>query len=235
MTYRVHAYLLASTIFVSFLFGGSLQAEVTFTVSDDVPNGPTRVLSTNLGSVSAPAGLATMTYIVSNLDFTSVGGSASETVAYDITYSQTGGSAVQFNSFGNISVRGGADNNQVEPGETLTATLSLNNALTTFNTSLISLAFTEARIGGYDPFDESFDLTTSNGTTTVPIGGANVVPINPPSSFLTLATIDNPAKSNDAMNLSGFDVEVTVSIPETSALGHVGLGLFALFLLRCRR
>lgn len=246
MKNKTNSRLLTGALLASFMLAGSLQAQVIFTVSDNVPDGDsgsgTRSLSTSLGTVTAPPAIATTTYTISNLDFTSIGGTASETVAFDIAYSQTGGTGVQFNGFGNISVTGNGDNNQVEPDngvlgrtdETLTATLSLNAGLTTYNNSLISLGFTESRLGGFDS-DETYELITSNGTTTVPEGGSNVVPISPSSNFFTLAPIDTD-KGNDAMNLSGFDVQITaVAVPEPSAALLMGFALMGLLIRRRSR
>jgi hypothetical protein len=148
------------------MMAGTTHASISFTVSDQTPDGDngsgTRTLSTSLGSVSAPPAIPTITYTVSGLDLTTIGGGASESIAFDITYSQTGGTGVQFNGFGNVSVTGGDDDNQVDLGEALTATLSINNSLTTFSGD-IAIGITEILAGGATS-DETWNVIHDGGT-----------------------------------------------------------------------
>jgi hypothetical protein len=68
---------------------------------------------------------------------------------FDIDFSQTGGTGVGFNGFGNIYVTGG-NANQISPGDALTASVSLTS--TTFdggNLSNLSIGFTSVNMGGY--------------------------------------------------------------------------------------
>lgn len=199
--------------------GASAPAAVIFEVSDDRPGELVATQpSTTLGSVTSTSSVPNTTFTVTGLDLTSVGGSASETIAFDIAYTQTGGSAVQINGFGNISVTGG-DNNQIDPGEALTATVSLNGALTTFG-GTINLGLTSIQIGGRD-FDEQFSITHQGGTINTPEEVLKSYGFSS-SSFVTLATVDTD-KPNDLGNMEGYTVEIIV-VPEPASLALLSLG-----------
>lgn len=206
------------------VLASAANAAVIVTVSDTTPNGDngtgTRALSTTLGTVSAPPAIPTTTYTVTGLDLTSVGGGASETIAFDITYSQTGGTGVQFNGFGNIAVTGG-DNNQVDNLETITATVSLNGA-TTF-TGGVSLGFIEFTTGGTSNpgTDEFWDIITASGTQSFQSPG-NITSTFSPSSFVTLDPVAGDNR-NGTFNVQGFVVEIT-AVPEPASLALLGLG-----------
>jgi hypothetical protein len=212
----------------------SAQAQVVITVTDEIPDGAngsgTRSLTTTDGNVSAPATLPTLTYTVTNLDLTSVGGAASETIVFDIDFSQTGGTGVGFNGFGNIYVTGG-NANQISPGDALTASVSLTS--TTFdggNLSNLSIGFTSVNMGGYSNLDVA-SVTHDGGTIDKDYStDTNRFANFAVSDAFTLATISSP----DGVNLQGFDVEIT-AIPEPSSLALLGLGLLGLFGLRHRR
>ncbi|MCH7226876.1 PEP-CTERM sorting domain-containing protein [Haloferula sp. A504] len=217
------------------LFSGSLHAAVTFTVTESVPDGAngsgTRALSTTLGDISAPANLLTTTYTISNLDLTSVGGTLTDTIAFDITYSQTGGTGVQFNGFGNVSVRGDSgDDNQIDVGETLTAAVSLNAGLTTFG-GVIGLGLVNADVGGLGPSEEWNVI--HDGGTIGRTGIAERLTSFASSSFVTIQPVQSNT-GNDAMNLQGFDVVINAAVPEPSSLALVS-GFVGLSLLRRRR
>lgn len=234
--------LLAGAALAAGLCASPVAAEVIFTVSDQTPAGDngaaggpgTRTLSSSLGDVStgtltpSAAIVAPITYTITGLDLTSVGGGASETIAFNITYSQSGGTGVQFNSFGNVSVTGG-DDTQISVGETLTATLSLN-AATTF-TGSVSLGFIELIPGGLTATGgtpvETFDVIHAGGTfegtsTSTPSRTA----IFDPSPYVTLEP------TFGAMNLQKLSVQIQ-AVPEPGSLALLGLG--GLLIARRRR
>ena len=228
-THRLHAFLFGSAILASLAIGGSLQAATILTVTDTRP-GETAVTvaSTTAGSVSVSGTkVPTSTYTVSGLDLTSFGGGAGETLVFNVTYSQTGGTGVQVNGFGNISVTGG-DNNQVDGAEVLTATVSLISGSSTYTGDYadLSIGFIRTFTGGVDSVAaESWDIITASGTQSF-TGPGNTTANFAPSSFVSL----DPDGST--VNLQEFDVQISyIPEPSTALLG--GLGLLAL--LRRRR
>lgn len=238
-TNKIH-FLSTGVLLASIMLAGSLQAEVTFTVSDKVPNGDngsgTRTLSTSLGSVSADPALPTMTYTVTNLDFTSVGGTASETVAFDITFSHggTGGTGVQFSSWGNISVTGG-DDNVVDNAETVTATVGINTGSTTYAGDLL-IGFTSFSTGDVSvDADEFWNVITRNGTELLQSPGNTTVTFAA-SPFVTLDPVSGNRR-NGTFSAEGFDVQITATstIPEPSAALLGGFVLMGLLIRRRSR
>ena len=223
----------------------SLPAAVSVTVRDITPNGKpdvpasvgTRSLTTTLGSISAPAALPTLTYTLTNLNLTSVGGGLTDQIVFQVSFSQTGGSAVQFNSFGNVSVTGNGGDFFINTGETLTATVSLIS--TTFSGGLgnLSIGFDFVNIGGTGSTTppatpETWDIVHSGGTLSVttssnPFPANNAIPL---SSSFTIQNVTGP--NLQTINLQGYEVEIT-AVPEPASFSLIGVG--ALALLRRRR
>jgi hypothetical protein len=226
----------------SFLFAvasvAMLPAAVTITVSNFAPNGTASGgpgggvgaftlainggAATNISTITYPTatnrGLPVTSYTISDIDLTSVGGTATESFTFTVGYSQTGGTNVQFNGFGNVSVTGG-DNNQVDTSETLTATIGLTGS-SFAEFSLIG--FTEVRGGGVAGADAG-TFTHAGGTANIFAGtpGATVT-----GNTVTLAV------STGAINFEGFRADF-VAVPEPASLSLLSLG--ALGLLRRRR
>lgn len=218
---------------------GSLPAAVTFTVRDITPNGDagtgTRSLTTSIGTVSAPASLPTLTYTVTNLDLTGVGGGLTDEIVFKVDLSQTGGTGIQFNTFGNISVTGGTNGDFfISPGEALTATVSLVS--TTFSGGLANLSanFQLANIGGVSPDvnnPENWNIVHAGGTDARNSNQTNAANNSfPLSSFLTIQDVTGP--NAQTINLQGYEIVVT-AVPEPASSALLGLG--ALALLRRRR
>ncbi|MGB1123663.1 MAG: hypothetical protein ACPG4Q_00530, partial [Phycisphaeraceae bacterium] len=108
------------------------QVAPVISVTDRSPNGGVdRDLSSTLGTVTATPTLPTTTYEV-QLDFSSVGGGV-ETIAFDLDYSRSGGTGLQYNTNGNVGVTGSNNDNYVDDLEQLTVAASLNNAQTTYS------------------------------------------------------------------------------------------------------
>jgi hypothetical protein len=181
--------------------------------------------TTTLGIVASTASVPTTTYTVTGLDLTSVGGGLSETIVFDVDYTQTGGSAAQVNGFGNISVTGG-DNNQIDLGETLTAMVSLNS--TTFG-GVVTLGLVEVGAGGVND-GEMWNVIHDGGTIAESFGGGTTFTSFPLSSFVTLETT-NGTYITDQINFAAFGVEITAenAVPEPASLagGLLGVALIA--------
>jgi PEP-CTERM motif len=217
---------------VSAAFAGSLQAAVTFNVVDIGPAlNSSSPATTTQGLVSSSIAVAPgpVTYTVTGLDFTSIGGSASDQIVFDVSFSATGGS-VAYNNVpnGNVFNSAGSLANQIEPGETLTATFSLVS--TTFAGGLANLSggFTATRIGGAST-GESWNIVHGGGTQagSFALGVSQALPS---SSFWRIQDVAGGA--TPGVNLEGYTVTLT-AVPEPSAALLGGLGLIGL--LRRRR
>jgi hypothetical protein len=223
---------------LSVFFAMSASA-VTIVVDDYRPGHATlSEQSTTLGSVStsAPTTVFPTTYTLTNLDLTSVGGGLTDQIVFSVAYSQTGGTGVQVNGFGNISVTGD-DDNQVGPGESLTATVSLSS--TTFSGGLgeLSIGFTSVEVGGVNTTEGSEETWNilNDGTTVAANGFTDGITYSlASSSFLTLQDVAKvPTTGDPTINLQGFDVTI-VAVPEPSAAALIGLAGLALILRRRR-
>jgi len=216
------------TAMATLMLAGSLQAAVTFTVTDNVPGTSAIDLTTTLGSVSnVPGALPALTYTLTNLDLTSVGGTATNQIVFRINFTKTGGTAVAYNGTGRIAVSGGTDTNQIDPSETLTGTLSLISTDFSGGLTNLSIGFTRINLGGYATNDTNVDIIHDGGTINKDGTGLADVSFDP-SSFVTIDTV----ASADGVNLGAYDIQIT-AIPEPSAALLGGLGLLAL--LRRRR
>ena len=202
---------------------------VTISVVNSVPNGTASggsgsgagALTTTLGSISTNRGLPVTTYSVTNVDLSGVGGGAAESFSFTVSYAQTGGTAVQFTSFGNVSVTGGASDQFVDSTEDLTMSIAL---ITSTFPGLSLTGFTSVRLAG---------ITAGSESVTVSHGGAPVIAVNSGTDYVVSGTSMNfdPVTTTD-FNLQRFSANFE-AIPEPSAMLLGGLGMFAL--LRRRR
>lgn len=214
----------------------SLSASITITVENAIPFGTasggtgsgTGQLSTTVGSIVSDLGMPVTAYTVSDLDFTSIGGTASESFTFAVTYTATTDGAAgtpQFNTFGNVSVTGGANDNFVNPNQTLTASIAL--ASTTFaGLSLDGLTFAQA--GGMAT-GRTGTIEWAGGSHAVSSG--NITATLDPSSGYTSFTL----LVNDPLNVQAFGAQFT-AIPEPSSAALVAaLALGGVVFLRRRR
>ena len=221
-----------SIFLFSLASAATLPAAVTITVANNVPNGtasggtgtapdPGGLLSTSLGTITSNRGLPVTSYTVSGIDLTSVGGTTSESFTFTVGYTQLNGTGVQFNGFGNVSVTGNSDNNNINGTESLTATITLTS--TTFtNLSLVGL--TLARAGGV--------VGVETGTFTWTGGSFNVSSGNTIANSVTGNSFTLTAGSGSAINIEGFGAQF-VAVPEPASTSLLALGTVAL--LRRRR
>jgi len=216
----------------------SLSAQITVSVENRVLNGSASggsgsgagVLSSSNGTIASNTGLPTTTYTVSNLDFTTLGGTASETFEFTVSYAATSDgitpASTQFTGFGNIGVTGGVSNDFVDGTETLTATI----ALTSSSFAGLSLdGFTFARAGGLNA-TRTGDISWATGSFAVSQG--NTIATIDPLDGITAFTVTAPGSQ---INFEGFGAEFT-AVPEPSiATLLAALGAGAFVVVRRRR
>ena len=203
----------------------TLPAAVTITVANFTPNGSasggsgsgTGAISSSSGTMTSNRGMSVTTYTVTGVDLTSLGGSASESFTFTVGYTATTDGSTpgtaQFNGFGNVSVTGGGDNNQVDGTETLTATIAL--ASTSF-TQLSLTGFTRVRAGGVSD-GETGTFTHGSGTANITFAARELAITG---TTVTMA-INNP------MNFEGFQAQF-VAVPEPGSATLLALGAVAL-------
>lgn len=211
----------------------TLPAAVTITVTNNTPNGTASggpgsgagAISSSSGTMTSNRGMPITTYTVTGVNLTSVGGGATESFAYTVTYSATtNGITVgtpQFNGFGNVSVTGN-DSNQVDGAETLTATIALTS--TTFP-DLSLVGFSLARAGGVGA-GEAGTFTWAGGGSHNITTGSGIIATGVTGNFFTLTV------TTGTMNIEGFQAQF-VAVPEPTSASLLTLGAVAL--LRRRR
>jgi len=156
---------------------------------------------------------------VTNLNLTSVGGTATESFNFTVTYSQAGGTGIVYSGFGNVGVVGNTDNN-INPSEVLTTAVSLG---TSSFAGLSLTGFTQARAGGVTGAETG---TFTDGSGSVGVSSGNTIQTISGNSF------DLSAGSASSINLEGYTVEFS-AVPEPASASLLALG--ALALLRRRR
>lgn len=220
-------YQITLTSLLSLATAASLAAQISINVSDFTPNSTSAgILASSEGSVVSDKGMPMTSYTVSNLDFTSLGGGASESFTFSVSYTATtDGSTTgtpQFNGFGNVSVTGG-DNNQVDGAETLTATIALDSS--TF-AGLSLDGFFEVRAGGVGA-GETGTFSYDGGFFGI-TEAAKTAELNPLDGITEVTlSVDNP------MNFEGFRAQFT-AVPEPSTYALIA-GTFTLALIMIRR
>lgn len=233
--------ILAGAAISTIVLAGSLQAAVTFDVTDI---GPARIdtnpPSTTLAGASVTSNAISnlnpfpgpVTYTLTNVDFTSIGGTATEQIDFTVTFSVSSGGVDQLtNGNGFLYNTAGTGPNAIEPGEDLTATLSLTS--TTFSGGLANLSagFTGTSLGGLGPNGETWDIVYDGGTQAGSLALTTGNQVIPSSSFFTINNI-GAATAPAGVSLRGYTVGIN-AVPEPSAALLGVLGLLAL--LRRRR
>ena len=143
---------------------------------------------------------------------------------FDVTIdaTQTGGTGSRLNGFGNWSVSGGANDIHIDPGETMTLTVSVGNyggGLTAGDVQLDG--FTTLRLGGHGNGEDG----------TIQHGGADISMTNNDNYNVTGNAIT--VVSEGTYNIQGYDIQFTVeAVPEPSSTALLGLGGLALILRR---
>jgi hypothetical protein len=219
----------AISLFFALASAGTLSASVTISALVHIPNGqaaggvaPAGVGALNTTpayTITSDRGLPATTYSVSNVDLTSVGGTATESFTYTVTYSQTGGTDLVYTGFGNVGISGGSDLN-INGAEILTVTVALG---TSSFPNLSLTGFTQARAGGFAS-GETGTFTHGGGTTGVAFG--DTIKTISGSSF------DFSVASGSALSLEGYTVGF-LAVPEPASASLLAFGAVAL--LRRRR
>lgn len=226
--FRALPFYLALT---SIALAGSLQAAVTFTIQDAGPSvnaSSPPIFINGAGSVSSSIAAAPgpITYTVSNLDFTSIGGALTEEVVFTVSFAATGGS-VEYNTSGNVHVGPSGATNQIDVGETLTTTVALTSTTFAGGIPNLSIAFSQVQNGAWGDGDSvKLTYSTGNVTLTRPTDTSNTYNFPSVTNFFTQETLAG------GLNLQRYNVIVT-AVPEPSSVLLGGLGLLAL--LRRRR
>lgn len=165
--------------------------------------------SSSLGDLSGGTSTtATQTYTLTNLDFTSIGGTASETINFSVDLSGTSGgsaSTVGYKTWGDAFVGG----SNTEVGEVLTATLGTITSSFTGGTVAFAgftNAFIEALITG-----EEASVGHAGGMLTV-LGTAD----NEANQAIPLSPWVSMAPTVGSMNIGGYDLRLT-AVPEPAS------------------
>lgn len=215
----------------------TLPAALTISVANNVPNGTASgapsgsgvgggIINSTSGTMTSDRGLSVTTYTVTDVNLTSVGGGASESFSFTVSYTATTNgitpSTVNFTSpFGNVAVGG---DNFISGTETLTATITLTSS----SFPDLSLAgFTTTRIGNLTTTGESGTLTHGGGTTSFANGSPNVIVYPVSGNFVTYQV-----NGSTTVNFEGFTADF-VAVPEPASTTLLGMGAIAL--LRRRR
>ncbi|BDS07016.1 hypothetical protein NT6N_20560 [Oceaniferula spumae] len=169
-----------------------------------------------------------ITYDLTNVDLTSVGGTANETI--QLTVSLTGTTGVAANPYlpnygGDGAVgRDGGGLIYGSTNDTLTATVALVSS--TFSGVTVD-GFDEVSFGGFIASqNESANIIHEGGTTLASSPSGNTYTL-PPSSFMTIDAISG------AFNLVAYEIQLT-AVPEPSSTALLGLGGLALIMRRRR-
>jgi hypothetical protein len=230
--------LMLKALLLSLATAASLNAQIIINVTDNVPNGTASggtgsgggLLTTSSGNISSAIGLPVMTYTVSNLDLTSVGGTATESFTFSMTFTATSDGSTpadtEFSGFGNVGVTGGISGAFVDGTETLTGTIALTSS-TFAGLSLDGL--TIARAGGLAA-GRTGAITWSTGNFAVSQGNT-IANINV-NDAITSFTVTAPSSQ---INFEGFSAQFT-AIPEPSTyVLLVGFAVLGLAIVRRRR
>lgn len=206
----------------------SLPAAVSISALVHIPNGTAAggtgsgsgTLSINpTGTIASDNGLPATTYSVTNVDLTAVGGTATESFTFTVTYSQTGGTAVAYSGFGNVGVSGNADIN-INGAEVLTTSVSLDSSSFA---GLSLIGFTQARAGGFASGETG---TFAHGGGSVDVGFGDTI------KTISGTTFDFSVASGSNLSLEGYTVGFE-AVPEPASASLLALGSLAL--LRRRR
>lgn len=210
----------------------SSNAAVTFSVSDTVPKPGgvgtgTRVTTTTSGTVGTlTSTLPNFTYTINGLNLTSLGGGVSDSVTFQIAYTQTGGTGVTGTTWGNIGVTG--TSSLISGAEILTLTPTITAETSTLILSNFSILINRVQLGDYGSSDQT-SVVHAGGTILKNFAtDTNKVVDFANSSF---ARIDHNG-TGDGTSMEGFRVEITI-VPEPGAALLGSLGMLAL--LRRRR
>lgn len=211
------------------LLAGQSFAAVTIVVSDRQPGDANRSLQVTSG-VGAVVGnnsnLPNLSYTLSGVNLTSLGGVANHTIVFTAAFDSPEG-PLNYNGNGHIGVvggtGGGSEGNRVNDNETLTGIFSLSSISDGFDPNKINVGATRMVFRNVNG-GESFDIATSSQSFTASSEEFGITS----SSFFTISNA-----TEDGVNLRGFDITIT-AVPETSSV-VAGLLIFSGLITNRRR
>lgn len=211
----------------------SIFAEPVTPITIDITVTDFKTESSNTSSIGDLAGgtstTQTQTYTLTNLDFTSIGGTATETITFTVDLSATSGgnpSTVGYKSWGDAYVGG----SNTEVGEVFTATLgTISSSFTGGNNSVSFAGFTNAYI---EALDETEEATVAYNGGSVTVAGTIA---NEANQATPLSPWISMAPTVGSMNIGGYNLQL-VAVPETSATALLaGIAAAAFIFVRRRR
>ncbi|WPJ95157.1 PEP-CTERM sorting domain-containing protein [Coraliomargarita algicola] len=200
--------------FIFSVLAGSVFAEPVTPITIDVIVTDFKTESENSSSIGDLAGgtstTQTQTYTLSNLDFTSIGGTATETITFTVDLSGTSGgsaSTVGYKSWGDAFVGG----SNTEVGEVFTATLgTISSSFTGGSHSVNFAGFTNAFIEAIAEGEEATVAYEGDSVTVVGSAENEANQATPLSSWISIAP------TVGSMNIGGYNLQL-VAVPEPSA------------------
>jgi len=225
---------LLSSLAFAVLVASTATADIALTVG--LSGGLYPVGGDGVGTITGTTGTVTQTagnasgvaYQLNNVNLTSVGGTATETINFNLVFSSSTGTVNYSTAYDVLSVGGGGT---IDPTETLTVTVGGITSSTFPIAKLSILGLTEVEIDSMGA-DESMDLAHDGGSSSNIPGTGTKYDVFPFAASNYFTVTGNTGR----YYLSGLSIQLnaeTVAVPEPSSAAVFGLA--GLTLLRRRR